>query len=146
VFQVITEFNELENGEIRELALCMAETYHTDLQSFPDEMIQFVHFAKSRGCSSSSDLASLIHSEDLYCTFPNVSIALRMFMSLMVTNCSGERSFSRMALVKSKLRSTMRDERLSALELLSVESDLLDNISFMDIIDTFASAKSRKCL
>jgi hypothetical protein len=35
----------------------------------------------------------------------------------------------------------MRDERLSALELLSVESDLLDNISFMDIIDTFASAK-----
>lgn len=148
VFQVITEFNELGNGEIRELALCMAETYHTDLQSstFPDEMIQFVHFAKSRGCSSPSDLASLIHSEDLYCTFPNVSIALRMFMSLMVTNCSGERSFSRMALVKSKLRSTMRDERLSSLELLSVESDLLDNISFMDIIDTFASAKSRKCL
>lgn len=148
VFQVITEFNELGNGEIRELALCMAETYHTDLQSstFPDEMIQFVHFAKSRGCSSPSDLASLIHSEDLYCTFPNVSIALRMFMSLMVTNCSGERSFSRMALVKSKLRSTMRDKRLSSLELLSVESDLLDNISFMDIIDTFASAKSRKCL
>jgi hypothetical protein len=28
------------------------------------------------------------------------------------------------------------------LELLSVESDLLDNISFMDIIDTFASAKA----
>ena len=73
VFQVITEFNELGNGEIRELALCTAETYHTDLQSrtFPDEMIQFVHFAKSRGCSSPSDLASLIHSEDLYCTFPN---------------------------------------------------------------------------
>ena len=42
---------------------------HTDLQSstFPDEIIQFVHFAKSRGCSSPSDLASLIHSEDLYC-------------------------------------------------------------------------------
>ncbi len=51
-----------------------------------------------------------------------------------------------MALLKNKLRSTMTDERLSALELLSVESDLLDNMSFSDIVDTFASAKSRKCL
>jgi hypothetical protein len=148
MFQVVTEFRNLENKQIRELAIRMAETYHTDLQSstFPDEMIQFVDFAKSRGCSSPSDLALLIHNEDLYSTFPNVSIALRMFMCLMISNCSGERSFSRMALVKNKLRSTMTDERLSALELLSVESDLLDNMSFSDIVDTFASAKSRKCL
>ena len=67
-------------------------------------------------------------------------------MCLMISNCSGERSFSRMALVKNKLRSTMTDERLSALELLSVESDLLDKISFSDIVDAFASAKSRKCM
>jgi hypothetical protein len=64
----------------------------------------------------------------------------------MISNCSGERSFSRMALVKNKLRSTMTDERLSALELLSVESDLLDNISFNDIVEEFASVKSRKCM
>ena len=59
---------------------------------------------------------------------------------------AGERSFSRMALVKNKLRSTMTDDRLSALELLSVDSDCLDNVSFSDIIDKFASAKSRKCM
>ena len=35
---------------------------------------------------------------------------------------------------------------LSALELLSVESDLLDNISYDNIIDIFISAKKRKCL
>ena len=51
-----------------------------------------------------------------------------------------------MALVKNRLRISMTDERLSALGLLSVESDLLDNISFSDIIDTFASAKNRKGL
>ena len=148
VFQVITEYNKLENEQIRELALRIAETYYTDLQknTFPDEMIQVVHFAKARGCSSPSDLASLIHNEDLESTFPNVSIALRMFLCLMISNCSGERSFSRMALVKNKLRSTMTDDRLSALELLSVESDCLDNVSFSDIIDKFASAKSRKCM
>ena len=51
-----------------------------------------------------------------------------MYMSLMVTNCSGERSFSKMSLrprpTKNKLRNKMTDARLNALELLSLESDL----------------------
>ena len=51
-----------------------------------------------------------------------------------------------MALVKNKLRSTITDDRLLALELLSVESDCLDNVSFSDIVDKFASAKSRMCM
>jgi len=40
----------------------------------------------------------------------------------------------------------MTDARMSALELLSVESDMLDKISFDDIIDIFSTVKSRKCL
>jgi len=41
VFQVITEYNKLDNEHIRELALRMAETYHTDLQqyTFPDDKL-----------------------------------------------------------------------------------------------------------
>jgi hypothetical protein len=76
--------------------------------------------------------------------FPNVEIAVRMYMSIMVSNCSGERSFSKMALIKNKLWSTMSDRRLSALELLSVENDVLDSVSFEDIIEQFAAAKTRK--
>ena len=147
---MITEYNKLDNEQIREMALRMVETYHTDLQqnTFPDEMIQVVHLARARGCSSPSDLASLMHNEDLESTFQMspLHFALRMFLCLTISNCSGERSFSRMALVKNKLRSTMTDDRLSALELLSVESDCLDNVSFSEIIDKFAYAKSRKCL
>jgi hypothetical protein len=126
----------------------MANTYSGDLKSdeFADEMVQFVEFAKSRGCHTPSSLATLLHSEDLQTTFPNVEIAVRMYMSIMVSNCSGERSFSKMALIKNKLRSTMSDRRLSALELLSVENDVLDSISFEDIIEQFAAAKTRKCL
>ena len=65
-------------------------------------------------------------------------------MSITVSNCSGERSFSKMALIKSKLRSTMTDSRLTALELLSLENDVFSTISFEDLIDTFATTKSRK--
>jgi len=37
-------------------------------------------------------------------TFPNVAIALRMYLVLMVTNCSAERSFSKLKLIESRLR------------------------------------------
>ena len=107
---------------------------------------QFIDFAKSRGCQTPSSLAMLLHTEDLQSTFSNVEIAIRMYMSIMVSNCSGERSFSKMALIKSKLRSSMSDRWLSALELLSVENDVLECVSFSDIIEQFAAAKSRKRL
>jgi len=148
VFQVVTEFNTLDNEKIRELARHMADIYTADLEyrDFPEEMVQFADYAKSRECISPSDAARLINNEELSCTSPKMSIAFRTFMCLMVSNCSGERSFSQMVLVKNKLRSTTTDEHLPALELLSVESDLLDEIPFADIIDKFASAKSRKWL
>ena len=53
---------------------------------------------------------------------------------------------SLMASVKNRLRITMTDERLSALGLLSVESDLLDNNHLVTLLTPFVSAKSRKCL
>jgi len=91
---------------------------------------------------SVADLTTLLHGHDLHSTFPNVSIALRMLVSvlcLMVSNCSGEHSFSKMALIENKLQSTMTDRRLSALELLSVEIDVLDRVSFVDIIEKFVT-------
>jgi hypothetical protein len=40
----------------------------------------------------------------------------------------------------------MSDRRLSALELLSVENDILDSVSFEDLIEQFAAAKTGKHL
>jgi hypothetical protein len=50
----------------------------------------------------------------------------------------------RMALIKNKLRSTLTDSRLSALELVSVECDSLDKMSFSDIIDLLSTAKKQE--
>ena len=51
-----------------------------------------------------------------------------------------------MALITNKLRSAVYDRRLSALELLSVENDVLDSVSSEDVIQQFAAAKTRKRL
>jgi len=52
VFEVVTDFNYLDNNIIRSLAQRATDTYSADLQSavFPDEMLHFVTFARCRGC------------------------------------------------------------------------------------------------
>ena len=42
------------------------------------------------------------------------------------------------------MRSTMRQERLSSLSLLSIENELMRELSFEDVILEFANTKSRK--
>ena len=52
--------------------------------------------------------------------FPNVRAVLKIFATLPVTTCSAERSFSVLRLIKSYLQSTMDNDRLNGLALLSV--------------------------
>jgi len=49
-----------------------------------------------------------------------------------------------MKLIKNRLRTSMGQDRLISLMVLSIESDILRGLSFDDLIDEFASKKSRK--
>jgi len=76
--------------------------------------------------------------------FGEVCIALRIFCTLPVTVASGERVFSKLKLIKSYLRSTMSQERLNNLAILSIESQLALRLNFKDLIEDFASKKARR--
>ena len=76
--------------------------------------------------------------------FPNVYIAFRLFLSIPVANCEAERSFSTLSRVKCVRRSTMSENRLIGLSLLTIERDFLRALSFDDIIGEFAKQKTRK--
>lgn len=90
------------------------------------------------------DLLNKIHLFNLNELFSNTCIALRIFITLPVTVASAERSFSKLNLIKSFLRSTMEQERLNDLALLSIESDISRNINYDSIIEDFALKKARK--
>ena len=75
--------------------------------------------------------------------FPNMWMALRIAVTLPVTVTSAERSFSKLKLLKTYLRSTMSQARLNGLALMSVNQEVSSQISFDDAINTFAIRKSR---
>ena len=68
--------------------------------------------------------------KDLNC-FPNASIAYKILLTILVTVAFAKRSFSKLKLLKSYLRSTMSQERLNGLAILSIEQDLLENIEYI---------------
>jgi len=76
--------------------------------------------------------------------FPNFCIALRTLLTVLVTVASIERSFSKLKLIKTYLRSSMGQERLNNLAILSIEHEVAHDLNYTDVIDSFAAAKARK--
>ncbi|KAH9733977.1 TTF-type domain-containing protein [Citrus sinensis] len=79
-------------------------------------------------------------------SFPNAFVAYRILLTMHVTVASAERSFSKLKLIKSFLRSTMSQERLNGLAMLSIEKDFLGHLNFEDLINNFASKKARRII
>lgn len=90
------------------------------------------------------DLYKVIFDDCVQSAFPNVEAILRLFLSMMIANCSGERSFSQLKRIKNEFRTTMTQDKLCSLSLMCIESDKLRNLSFDDVISDFALAKAIK--
>lgn len=59
---------------------------------------------------------------------------------------TGEAPFSKLKLIKNYLtiRNTMTQMRLFDLALLSIESELVNNLDYKNVIEIFAKAKNQK--
>ena len=100
-----------------------------------------------RDISSPYEMLDYIYREDgLLLQYQNLSIALRLLLTLPVTVASGERSFSKLKLIKTYLRTTMSQDRLSDLGILSIEQDIRKSLDMEmeSVITQFAEAKARK--
>ena len=81
---------------------------------------------------------------DLNACFPDLVTAYFIFLTLPVSVASNERSFSKLKIIKSYLRSVMGQERLSNLGILSIERDRFSEIDRNSIIRSFAQSTARK--
>jgi len=65
-------------------------------------------------------------------------------LTIPVMVASAERSFSKLKLLKSYLRSTMTQERLNDLAMIALEGDLLEKIDYECIIEEFISKNTQR--
>ncbi|KAL0423574.1 UNVERIFIED_CONTAM: hypothetical protein Sradi_0892200, partial [Sesamum radiatum] len=89
-----------------------------------------------------STIAILEFVKTLDC-FPNISITCRIFLIVPMIVASAERSFSKLKLLKTYLRSSMLQERLNGLAIFCIENDMLGKIDVDSTVDDFASRNAR---
>jgi len=133
--------------KIKALILLYENELDIDAESFVDEFIQFQSLISSTNNSTTItpiDQLKFIRNMQIAYTFPNVETCLYIFLTMPITNCSSERSFSFLKRIKNRLRSSMSQEKLDALGILSIESDVTVSIDFDEIIDVFSKQKTRK--
>ena len=123
--------------------------YDCDLSAqFPSQMLLFRTCLRKELLTKSTvyEVAELLMVEHyaLASSFGDVCAAYMLFLTIPVTVASCERSFSKLKIIKNYLRSTMSQERLSGLALLSIENERARMIDVANMIDIFSEQKARK--
>ena len=88
------------------------------LPIFPEIPGKFPEILHFRNNYNPNSVCVSVHEEywiGMLALYPNLALAYRLILTLPVSSCSCERSFSAVKFVKNSLRSTMSSDRLSDL-------------------------------
>ena len=66
-------------------------------------------------------------------------------LTIAVTSAESEQSFSTLKRIKTRLRSRMVEDRLSALTILSIEREIAEKVDRNEVVDKFASTGELFC-
>lgn len=147
-FSFLTKLNQLQLNEIITACQRISSFYKNDVDAAEliseCEIAREYFFTNPAESVSPASLYFKIISDGLQSSFPNIEIVLRMFLSMFATNVPGERSFSKLKLIKDVLRNSMGEKKLNAFSLMSIETEILESLNYDDIIDEFILSKRRK--
>ena len=117
----------------------MGEDLISEVRSFRREFETEI-----KNCESAKDVLQLLVCCDVLSSMPELGTALILFCTLPVTVASAERSFSKLKLIKSYLRSSIAQERLDSLALISIENEAARELDLNELVDRFSNAKARR--
>lgn len=146
-FSAVLKVGQISEDKVPSVCQPLIMKYSRDLTpEFQNEVrhLNTVYAATFPPNLSPLGLLNAICKMQLQSIFGEVCIALRIFCTLPVTVAGGERAFSKLKLIKNYLRSTMSQDRLCSLAMLSIESQLARKLDFKDLISDFASKKARR--
>ena len=80
--------------------------------------------------------------------FPNLHVLLRVALTLPIMSCESERSFSQLKLIKTSIRSTMTNDRLSGLALMKINRECCNKLTsaekMKELVKSFAQLHPRR--
>lgn len=77
-------------------------------------------------------------------SLPNAVVAYRILITISVSVATGERTFSKLKIVKNYLRNRLLQDRLSDLAIISIENNASKSLDYSKICDEFARSKAKK--
>ena len=114
----------------------LAEMYRLDKKSLSMECKLALRALDGKEMESINDV--FVELLPLKAAFPVLTRMIQIVLTIVVSTAECERSFSTLTRTKTYLRSTMSEERLINLAVLSIEKELSQNLSLDKVIDTFA--------
>ena len=76
--------------------------------------------------------------------YGNTIQLMKIALTLPLTSCCAERAFSKLKIIKSRLRSTMNQERLQSLMFMSIESDIMEGLDTEKLVQDFVDISPRR--
>lgn len=90
-----------------------------------------------KNMASLLNIFEIINNANLKAEFENLYNLIKLSLTLPTSSCTVERSFSKLKIIKTRLRSTMEQTRLENLMLISCEHDI--NIDIDKVIIAFCT-------
>lgn len=99
-----------------------------------------------KSCCGAVDLFQLFMDNNLAEVFSETATRLKIIITTPMTTAEAERCFSTLKRIKTFIRNTMAQDRLNALAILSMEKNLVTDMTDFNqkVIDKFASQKERR--
>ena len=120
-----------ESIDLPETLAKAADYYHSDLPHrvmLASEFRSWVGRWKKPGCSIPEKLVDTLRACDSL-SYPNIRVLLELALTLPITSCECERSFSQLKLIKTSHRSTTTASRLSGLALMKINREKCSKLS-----------------
>ena len=135
-----------QSFDLKEKCISFSEHYDNDVDGVElhQEIIDCRALFKQRVVKTPIELLRRIIEFGGSDVFPNLRVSLVLLLTIAVSVASCERSFSKLKLILTYLQSTMTQNRLNSLAVLSIERDTFDKVGFDEVIDQFSKLKSRQ--
>lgn len=102
------------------------DSFENDSENDDDEIEEDIDF---KNLGSLIKIFKIINATNLQPEFENLYETIKLSLTLPTSSCTVERSFSKLKIIKSRLRSTMEQNRLENLMIISCEHDIDIDIS-----------------